>query len=439
MVEIKENITCFQYMFFYIFLIISFIYMRLLSKNIPNEDERNFFIKSMEYWKKKPIWKMKSLNIQSEDEEPKDMEKYSFGTWPGIYEGCNCSYDYYSFYNYYKGSCSPKNLSKNCIGVDKQDPIQIYNYIFKFFVTYYDSDYLSLLSRVEKKNDLYKCKKGYKRCGSLDSSDVRPFCVKESEDCVINYFYFNKTNYIIYLYHGFHESLTETNIAVNNIFLVDGNGCILDEHYLIDDFTLFKNNEDKLVKCQPAKTGSVYVHIPGSSVTKQKLYKDNDIYKGFEGVPDPNSNVNLYAMVYYGLNEKLSKYYYADVNVFKNLKLFNILIFIILKAGIQLGYFIFMNKANFKQKGKEIIYNGIWACVFIAYLILIWLFNNSVYRSGLLISDESGDDLYKIMTKLRIIDIIMAFMILVPHLMKLLYIINNKGIKKYSEFINKDK
>ena len=73
MVEIKENITCFQYMFFYIFLIISFIYMRLLSKNIPNEDERNFFIKSMEYWKKKPIWKMKSLNIQSE--EPKDMEK----------------------------------------------------------------------------------------------------------------------------------------------------------------------------------------------------------------------------------------------------------------------------------------------------------------------------------------------------------------------------
>jgi hypothetical protein len=80
MVEIKENITCFQYMFFYIFLIISFIYLRLLSKNIPNEDERNFFIKSMEYWKKKPIWKMKSLNIQSEDEEPKDMEKYSFGT-----------------------------------------------------------------------------------------------------------------------------------------------------------------------------------------------------------------------------------------------------------------------------------------------------------------------------------------------------------------------
>ena len=49
MVEIKENITCFQYMFFYIFLIISFIYLRLLSKNIPNDDDRNFFIKAMEY------------------------------------------------------------------------------------------------------------------------------------------------------------------------------------------------------------------------------------------------------------------------------------------------------------------------------------------------------------------------------------------------------
>ena len=145
-------------------------------------------------------------------------------------------------------------------------------------------------------------------------------------------------------------------------------------------------------------------------------------------------------MVYYGLNGTIDyNYYYADANVLENLKLFNILIFIILKVGIQLGYFIFLNKVAFKNKIKEIIYNGIWACVFIAYLILIWLFNNSVYRSGLLISAESGDNLYKIMEKLRIIDIIMAFIILGAQIIKLANIINNKGIKKYSEFINKNK
>ena len=144
-------------------------------------------------------------------------------------------------------------------------------------------------------------------------------------------------------------------------------------------------------------------------------------------------------MVYYGLNDTFDNYYYADANVLDNLQLFNILIFIILKVGIQLGYFFFLNKVYFKDKKKEIIYNGIWACVFITYLILIWLFNNSVYRSGLLISAESGDNLYKIIEKLRIIDIIMAFIILVAQIIKLANLINNKGIKKYSEFINKDK
>ena len=109
MLEIKENIHCFQYMFFYIFIIYSFIYLRLLSKNLPDEDEIEFFIKVMEYWKKKPIWKIKALNSK-ETEEPKDMEKYSFGIWPGTFEGCNCN-DYYNYY--LKGSCSQKNLTNN--------------------------------------------------------------------------------------------------------------------------------------------------------------------------------------------------------------------------------------------------------------------------------------------------------------------------------------
>ena len=438
MVEIKENVQCFQYMFFYIFIIISFIYLRLLAKNIPSEDDINFFLKVIEYWKKKPIWKMHFEQIQSE-EEPKDMEKYSFGTWPGMYEGCNCSYSSSSFYLYYKGVCSQKNLSNNCNGVEEQDPVKIYNYNYKFFVTYYDSDYLTLLSRVEKKNGEYKCKEGFKKCGLLDSSGVRPFCVKENEDCVINFFYFKKISIFILAYFGFDENITETYFVTNNLFLTDSDGCILDEDYFVDDFKLFKNKTNKLVKCKPGKSRDIYSYVSNSYMYKKDIYTANNIYKGFEKIPDGNSYINMYSMIYYGLNETFDTYYYADANVLENLKVFNILIFIILKVGIQLGYFIFLNKVAFKDKMKEIICNGIWACVFIAYLILIWLFNNSVYRSGLLVSAESGDNLCKIMEKLRIIDIIMAFMIVVAQIIKLVNIINNKGIKKYSEFINKDK
>ena len=78
MFEIKENIYCFQYMFFYLFIIYSLFYISILFKNLPQKKDVNFIIKVMEYWKKKPIWTMKVLDENS-SEEPKDMEKYSFG------------------------------------------------------------------------------------------------------------------------------------------------------------------------------------------------------------------------------------------------------------------------------------------------------------------------------------------------------------------------
>jgi hypothetical protein len=111
MLEIKENILCFQYMFFFIFVIISFIDMRLIFKNLPDEQKMLFLDKAMEYWKKKPIWKMKVLNLE-DSEEPENMEKYSLGYWPGIIKGCNCSK--YRNNLYYKGSCSETNITNNC-------------------------------------------------------------------------------------------------------------------------------------------------------------------------------------------------------------------------------------------------------------------------------------------------------------------------------------
>ena len=53
MFEIKENIYCFQYMFFYLFIIYSLFYISILFKNLPPKKDVNFMMKVMEYWKKK--------------------------------------------------------------------------------------------------------------------------------------------------------------------------------------------------------------------------------------------------------------------------------------------------------------------------------------------------------------------------------------------------
>ena len=185
-------------------------------------------------------------------------------------------------------------------------------------------------------------------------------------------------------------------------------------------------------------------------MNKHYLYQTNNIYNGYTNKPFPDDSVYMYTMVYYGLGEEVKEYYNSDIFFFQNLKLFNILIFILFKAGIQFGYFIFINKALFTNKRKEIIYNIIWACVFIAYLIFIWFFNNSVYRSSILIAQEieteSGkykDDkeanLTDVIKNLRIADIIMAFIIIVAHITKLVNIMNKENKKKYAEFINVDK
>ena len=238
MLEIKENIHCFQYMFFYIYLIFSIIYLSVLFKNLPEESDMVFLIKVMDYWKQKPIWSISPVN--EEKEGPPYMEKYSVGIWNGITEGCNCSTSNYDYY--LKGSCSNKKYAN----IKEVNPINIYDYYFKYYVSYYDSDYLTLLSRVDK--DTYRCKYGYKKCGSLDNL-FHPFCVKEDENCVINHFYFDfqyiNKNGTYFIYYGFNRQLINSNFAINNLFINDSSGCIIDKDYLSDEFILYKNKTKK--------------------------------------------------------------------------------------------------------------------------------------------------------------------------------------------------
>ena len=436
MVSIKENLQCFQYMFFYFFIVYSFIYFRLLAINSPEERHQEFIIKVMEQWKKKPIWKMNATN--EDGEGPKGMEKYSFGIWNGINEGCNCSE---KIRTYYPNLCSQYYLDYGCFNMNEQGPKNIYVYYFRYYVTYYDSDYLTLFSRVEKKQNISKCKSGYKKCGYLDSMR-RPFCVKEEEDCVINTFYFFDDGRFIYLHYGFVQNSTETNYVINNLYVTDdANGCALEGRFLNDEFTLYKKN-NKMGKCKPEKyDNNIFTYIHDSSIYKSYLYQTNNIYNGDGKIPmeSSSSHVSLYFMTYYGLSEDMDEYYYSDVTIFKNLNLYNILIFIILKALIQLGYFFFIQKSIFKNRKYEIIFNVIWIFVFVTTLILIWLFNNSIYRTSLLFSLEDSGHFYEVMKVLRILDIISAFIILVVHIMKFGLIIINKKKKKFSEFINENK
>lgn len=442
MAAIKEDLNCFQYMFFYIFIIISFVYLSLTLKNLPNKYTKEFLIKAMDYWKKKPIWKMKVINVGVE--EPNDMNLYSFGKWPGTYEGCNCSENYYNDYS--KGACSNKDITNHCTNVEEREPININIYYFKYFVTYYDSDYLDLLSRVENDKNSYlgmyfsNCKTGYKRCGILDNVN-RPFCVKEEEDCVINQIYFIKIGGDnVTLYYGFNENLTYSNV-INNIFVADYSCCLLNEVYLSDNYILFKNETDKLENCSLENKYHLSNNIPNSEMSKSYLYKSNNIYDTDIYKPSEfgfNGNVNLRTMSYYGLNSTMTEFYYGDVFVFRNLLLYILLIFIILKLGIQLLYFIFIKKV-IKDKKKAIIYNILWTVVFISYLIVIYLFNNSLYRNAQLVNYNFGGELHEIVEIFRIIDIILAFIILFVHCFKLVFIIVNKGKIKFSEFINPDK
>ena len=434
--EIKENILCFQYMFFYILVIISLIYLGLVLKNFPEEDSIESLKQVMDYWKKKPIWKMEILTSK-ETVEPKGMEKYSVGEWRGTIEGCNCT-DIYNNYNFFlKGSCSNINSGKKCINVKEQDPINIYYYYFRYYVTYYDSDYLTLFSRVEKNENDKKCKKGYKKCGFLDNS-LNPFCVKEEEDCVANRFYFKQEGTMINVWYGFGNNLVNSNIAINNLFVLDNSGSILNENYLNDENILYKNKTNKIWNKLEHFKNLTHI-IPDSEMTKYTLYKFNNIFNGdgLIGKKSYNSNTHMYAMIYYGLNNSLSDYNYFDAFLFKNLKL-NHIIFLILKVLIQFGYYIFMQKA-IKQKQREIIYNSIWTISFIFYFLFIWMINNSFFRSAQLISLDFELELYKVIKIFRIIDIILAAITLSEHIFKVIFIITNKNKKRYPQFINQDK
>jgi hypothetical protein len=116
----------------------------------------------------------------------------------------------------------------------------------------------------------------------------------------------------------------------------------------------------------------------------------------------------------------------------------NFLIFIFLKVGIQLGYFIFIQRTT--DSKKYLKFNIGWLIIFLVNLFLIWKFNDSLYRTAYFFTYEADyNNFYNIMSKLKSRDVFLVFLILLVHGFKLIYIYILKDKIKYSEFINEGK
>ena len=135
-------------------------------------------------WKYHPIF-----NISSTQKE--GYEKYILFNTEDSDTFCDCTFiDSYS--KIISGRCNSIQLDDGCIQYNKEKASKLNNQ--ELYVSYYDSDYLTLFSRVDGKNSSL-CKDEYKKCGFLDIFK-NAFCIKLTETCPINYIFINETEII---------------------------------------------------------------------------------------------------------------------------------------------------------------------------------------------------------------------------------------------------
>ena len=108
----------------------------------------------------------------------------------------------------------------------------------------------------------------------------------------------------------------------------------------------------KIKQCNNKNTSSIYKYITNTIEYKKYIYSMNGIYNNIDIIPgdSQSSLVFLTAMTYFSLNDSITEYYYSDAFILKHLKFMNFLIFIFLKVGIQLGYFIFIQRTTDSKK-----------------------------------------------------------------------------------------
>lgn len=249
---------------------------------IMDEEDLNYIKVVNKTWKNKPIF-----DIITEERE--GYEKYSFLNTEDISDICDCSFigDYRKVVS---GKCNSYQLESGCIQYNKKKA-SIYDNK-EFYVSYYDADYLTLFSRVDNDNSNL-CKDGFKRCGYLDVLN-NAFCVKETEQCPINYLKIDKDKIIT------NNTYKDSHI-INRLYISEY------EHATIFDIDrLYTKNEIIENKNYYVFNRTlIYYNLTNTynNILKSDFFTQNDLFKG--NTPDYFNKTKLYLFqfVYPGNNK----------------------------------------------------------------------------------------------------------------------------------------
>jgi len=274
-----------------IVFIILFIYtITHYFSNFLYLPEDNFLKAINKSWKKRPI-----MNISLVYK--KGFEKMSFMNWNLDKDICDClNIDDYE--DEYEGKCSKTLIENGCNEYNKNNnSTKLYNTII--YVKYYKEDYLSLFKRIRKDKKRGKlCKKGYRKCGYLDSLN-NPFCSKEGESCPINEIkFFNNKNGKINKIETYNENKS---LPVFNQLIVSGinNATILD---IGEFFSL--NNIDNLERIREPDEIFYSLKLVKNiqNIKSYEFFLENNLIKGKIPKNYAIKNLYLFYSIYTGNN-----------------------------------------------------------------------------------------------------------------------------------------
>ena len=383
---------CVIFMFLFFVLIINLVYYINFFVISYNDNEKiDIYIKAIEKtWKNYPILDI-SLTRKNGYKEIILLDLKDINII------CDCSH-IEEFKLQYKGYCSDYKLELGC---NEYNPINRASKIYgtKLYVSYYEADYLTLFKRLRNdKGELNSklCKDEYKRCGYLDLLN-NTLCVREEEICPINNISFNlfgngtikeiitdntkKDSYI-------KNRLIASEMNSPNIFDINKFSPLYnDKHdYFEDHFSLSKITIPKVIK-------------------KSDFFEENELMKGKAPYDFENKNMQLFHLLYPGMNVKY------PIKFISLIKHFSIIKFIHL--NLEFGILIIPTQ-NIKKNKLVIIINIIIIIILLAFLLLnIFIFIALYYLYENLISMNINLSCYYLRVFELIYFIIIDFMLVI--------------------------
>ena len=288
---------------FFIFILKLILVLNLFNifNIVFSDDIENTYTKATEKaWKKYPILDISLTRKFGYKEiilmDFKDIDLF-----------CDCSH-IEEFLLVYNEECTDYKLEVGCNEYNpKNKASRLYG--TKIYVSYYEADYLTLISRL--RNDMGElnnqlCKDGFKRCGYLDIFK-NIFCVKEEEICPINELTFKLNN----------GSIVDiiTNNTRKDLYIINQLIVSEIENPSIFDINKFYTLNDKKNNKKDYIYGQEYfrltpLKIP-NKITKSSFFEQNELMKGKTPTWFNNEFVNLYHMIYPGINIEYPLYFFS--------------------------------------------------------------------------------------------------------------------------------